>query len=63
MQIKLLTKEQKDKICEKYYNIPGNWPCEGCPIKVLICNRRFCYRNIDLLQKDINDYWNKEIEE
>lgn len=54
VQRKLLTEEQKTKICTKQKN---NY-CDNCPLR-LGAN---CYDDIERLQKEIDDYWNEEIE-
>lgn len=71
IQRKLLTKEQRQRICEKHSEI---WQVDGkrycnpdCPLRAYIsdgvdkvndCN---C-KHINVIESSINDYWNEEIE-
>lgn len=56
IQRKLLTKEQKDAICNKY---SSNGDCQGnCPLTLNF----YCFGHLEAIQKQIEDFWNEEIE-
>ncbi len=71
IQRKLLTKEQRQQICEKHSEI---WYEDGkrycmldCPLRACIADGignamdRSC-KHINIIEKSIEKYWNEEIE-
>jgi len=56
---KLLTQEQKDKICLKYNN---NEFCDGCPARAIIGAEVRCFSSVRSLEHQIEKYWNGEVE-
>lgn len=61
IQRKLLTDEQKARICEKYkYK-----DCLGCPLTLpldLNWGKYHCYKDIDMLLQDVKEYLNAKVE-
>jgi hypothetical protein len=71
IQRKLLTKEQKQLICEKHSctdNEDGKRYCDiDCPLRVEISdgmggNMDWSCKQISIIEKSIEKYWNKKIE-
>lgn len=71
IQRKLLTKEQKQQICDNHSEIwheDGKRYCNlDCPLRAYISNgmggKMDCScKHISIIESSINDYWNKEIE-
>ena len=60
VQRKLLTTEQKNDICDKYYN--DGKGCYVCPLLTRILGEHFCIYNLNQVQYAIDDYLNEEIE-
>ena len=54
IQRKLLTGEQKEKMCDL--------DCIHCKLAIDIIFFKTCYRNIAQIEKTIKDFWNEEIE-
>lgn len=64
LQRKLLTKEQKDSICEEYKTALSDEDCPecfGCPLQLTLGELNFCYKKIDKINNEIEKFWNKEI--
>lgn len=57
-QLKLLTDEEKRKICDKYVRT-----CRRliCPLRFHVGNELYCYRDIHKLEDRIKEYWNQEV--
>ena len=54
---KLLTTEEKDRICMKTFK------CEDCPLSMnLVGNFNSCYTMVEHMEELIKTYWNTEIE-
>ena len=71
VQRKLLTKEQKQQICEKHsevWQVDGKRYCNlDCPLRAYISDgiggKMDCScKHINVIESSINDYWNEEIE-
>lgn len=66
-QLKLLTDEEKRKICDKYMKDEnGEYSsliCRGlkCPLSLQIGKELFCYKDMYYLEDKIKEYWNQEI--
>lgn len=56
IQRKLLTKEQKEKICL------NNKSCYLCPIAIHRDDDYVCYDDIERLSDEISCFWSEEIE-
>ena len=61
IQRKLLTTEQKNNICKKYWSGAGH-SCTDCPLKASLLGNYFCIYNLDQVQYAIEKYLNEEIE-
>lgn len=60
-QRKLLTTEEKEDICSNYEQ---NDYCEGCPLRFNLTKQYWlCYKDVLKLEKEIEDFWNEEIED
>ena len=57
IQRKLLSKEQKDQICNKYEDCS-----RGCPLKFSLFGEKTCYKQIEGVEYAIKEFWNEEIE-
>jgi len=68
IQRKLLTEEQKKKLCEEYmvYNNKDKdiiTICfKDCPLRITVGTNPYCINDIIKLEKIIKDYWNGEID-
>ena len=66
-QLKLLTDEEKRKICDKYMKDKNreysSLVCRGleCPLSLQIGKELFCYKDMYYLENKIKEYWNQEI--
>lgn len=60
IQRKLLTTEQKNDICDKYYN--DGEGCDICPLRAWLLGKYFCIYNFNQVQYAIEKYLNEEIE-
>jgi hypothetical protein len=60
-QRKLLTDDQKKKICTKTDGMDTSG-CLECPLNVFLWDIACCHKDIARLQEAINEYWNEEIE-
>lgn len=59
-QRKLLTKQEKNNICENYEK---NDYCEGCPLRFHLAEQYWlCYRDVIKLTKEIENFWNEEVD-
>lgn len=57
IQRKLLTEEQKNKLCGKY------WTCiPNCPMTFQCGGITYSCRDVKEIEKTIRDYWNEEVE-
>lgn len=66
-QLKLLTDEEKRKICDKYMrDEDGNFglTCRGliCPLRFHVGKELYCYKDIYILEERIKEYWNQEVD-
>lgn len=63
IQRKMLTSEQKNKICRERKAIVG---CVGCRLSDHICVQGryidICVRIVDSIEEQLQDFWNKEVE-
>lgn len=55
---KYLTQEQKDRLCKFWKN-----HCYQCPLNFKLFGRHYCYKEIELLNKTIEEFWNTELNE
>ena len=65
-QLKLLTDEEKRKICNKYIrdeNRNSGFTCKAliCPLRFHVGKEAYCYKDIHNLEERIKEYWNREI--
>ena len=60
IQRKLLTTEQKNDICNEYYNEGKG--CDVCPLRAWLLGEHFCIYNLNQVQYAIENYLNEEIE-
>ena len=58
LKIKYLTQKQKDRICKFWKN-----HCYQCPLNFQLFRRHYCYKEIELLNKTIEEFWNTELNE
>ena len=67
-QLKLLTDEEKRKICDKYMKDKNGeysgFYCRGleCPLSLEVENGLFCWKDMHVLEDKIKEYWNQEID-
>lgn len=55
-QRKLLTDEQKKKICKEHKI------CFNCPMLLSILDNKCCYDVVNRLEQEIKNYWDEEID-
>lgn len=60
IQRKLLTGEQKQKICSKTDGMLSAG-CLECPMAIEMFELIFCWKDIKKLQNKIDKYWNEEV--
>lgn len=59
-QRKLLTTKEKEDICKNYEQ---NDYCEGCPLRFPLTKQYWlCYKDVLKLEKEIEGFWNEEID-
>ena len=61
IQRKLLTSEQKQKICSKTDGMLTSG-CLECPLGIEIFGLIFCWKDINELQQRLKEYWDEEVE-
>ena len=59
LRIKHLTQEQKNRLC-KFWKRNN---CLGCPLTFLLYDWRHCYKDIEDINKIIEEFWNTELNE
>lgn len=61
LKIKYLTQEQKDRLCKFWKRNK----CIGCPLTIILynCKRKRCYKDIEQIKKNIEEFWNTELNE
>ena len=68
IQRKLLTEEQKKKLCEEYMVSDSKEEMaiticfKDCPLRITVGTNSYCINNIIKLEQIVKDYWNEEIE-
>lgn len=56
IQRKLLTKEQKNRICSKY-------ACDNCPLAYrTLKGEVMCWERLEVHQRDIDRFWSEEVD-
>ena len=58
LKIKYLTQKQKDRLCKFWKN-----HCYQCPLNFQLFGRHYCYKEIELISKTIEAFWNTELNE
>lgn len=59
LQKKHLTQEQKDRICKFWKRNK----CIYCPLTFLLYGQKHCYKEIEQVNKTIEEFWNTELNE
>lgn len=60
-QRKLLTHDERYKICRQQKEQNEKCP-ENCPLMDTIMERKVCIVEVEALESQLRQYWNKEVE-
>jgi len=57
-QRKLLKKDERERICNKYYP-----KCDKCSLSMRLNNVTLCYADLKYIENQMKKWWNEEVEE